>query len=55
MDYGFVIRELTPYNRIAYNGLQIAYNGLRTAYNELRTPYNRLHTDSLQWIMDDRQ
>ena len=46
MDYGFVNRKLTPYNRLrtAYNGLRIAYNGLRIAYNGLRIAYNRLRT-----------
>ena len=44
MDYGFVIRKLTPYNglRTPYNGLRIPYNGLRIPYNGLPTPYNGL-------------
>ena len=38
MDYGFVIRKLTPYNglRTPYIGLRIPYNGLWTFKNALR-------------------
>ena len=42
IEYGFVIRTLTPYHgvRTPCNGLRIPDNGLPTPYDGVRTPYD---------------